>query len=56
MYEDLTPDDIREEILTKIPNLDTREGSFVSDLTAPVSNAIYNLYMAMNAQIGRAHV
>ena len=56
MYEDLTPDDIREEILTKIPNLDTREGSFVSDLTAPVSNAIYNLYMAMNALIPIAFV
>jgi uncharacterized phage protein gp47/JayE len=56
MYEDLTPDDIREEILTKIPNLDTREGSFVSDLTAPVANAIYNLYMAMNALIPIAFV
>lgn len=56
MYEDLTPDDIREEILTKISNLDTREGSFVSDLTAPVANAIYNLYMAMNALIPIAFV
>lgn len=56
MYEDLTPDDIREEILTKLPDLDTREGSFVSDLTAPVANAIYNLYMAMNALIPIAFV
>lgn len=56
MYEDLTPDDIREEILTKLPDIDTREGSFVSDLTAPVANTIYNLYMAMNALIPIAFV
>lgn len=56
MYEDLTPEGIREEILSQLSDLDTREGSFASDLTAPVANAIYNLYMAMNALIPIAFV
>ena len=56
MFEDITPDTIKEEILQEMPNLDTREGSYISDLISPTSLQMWKLYDSMNALIPIAFV
>lgn len=57
MFEDITPESIRQDILNNIQTgLDKREGSFLSDMVAPISEKIWNTMMAMNSLIPIAFV
>ena len=49
MYKDITPEKIRKEILDDIgSNLDTSEGTFISDVVSAVSRKLWDAYMDMN--------
>ena len=56
MYEDITPEVIKNTILSGVSGLDTREGSFLSDISAPVAYEIWKIYDALNALIPIAFV
>lgn len=52
MFEEKTPENIREQILAGMSNeLDKREGSYTSDLVSPVAYEIWKLYDTMNELI-----
>ncbi len=48
MYNDMSYETIKSEILKNIVNIDTREGSFVNDMVSPVSLEIEGVYQALN--------
>lgn len=57
MFEDMTPEGIKQEILSAAGSgWDTREGSFLSDLAAPIANQIWKVYQSLNALIPIAYV
>jgi len=57
VFEDITPESIRQDILDNIQTgLDKREGSFLSDMVAPIAEEIWNTMMAMNSLIPIAFV
>ncbi|WP_195983951.1 baseplate J/gp47 family protein [Clostridium sp. D33t1_170424_F3] len=57
MFEEKTPENIREQILAGMSNeLDKREGSYTSDLVSPVAYEIWKLYDTMNELIPIAFV
>lgn len=56
MYEGLTPETIKEEILSRIAYLDTREGSFANDMVSAVAYEIWKVYQSLNAVIPIAFV
>lgn len=49
MYENITPESIKAEILQALPDWDTREGSFADDMCGPVALNLYKMYSALNA-------
>lgn len=49
MFEDLTPESIKAKILSKLPNWNTRSGSFAELIVAAAAYEIWQCYMAMNA-------
>lgn len=51
MYEDLTPEKIKSQMLDQIVNLDTREGSYTNNLISPAAYEIWKYYMALNTMI-----
>jgi len=56
MYEDLTPEAIKTDILSRITYLDTREGSFANDMVSAVAHEIWKVYQSLNAIIPIAFV
>ena len=57
MYEDITAESIRENILDAMPeSIDKREGSYTSDMVAPMSVELWKLYTALNAVIPIAFI
>lgn len=55
MFEDKTPESIKSEILSGLSLTDTREGSFISEMVAPVALEIWKLYDSLNALIPIAY-
>lgn len=51
MFEDLTAEKIKAEILSQISDLDTREGSYLDNLISPVSYELWKYYMQLNAML-----
>lgn len=51
MYENITPETIKESILSNITTVDTREGSFVSDMVAPTAQEIWSTYQEFNTML-----
>lgn len=50
MYEDMTPERIKSEILKSVEEkLDTRQGSFSDDMAGPIAVELYKMYTALNA-------
>lgn len=49
MYEEMTPERIKGELLKEITTLDTREGSFTDDMAGPVAVQLYKVYQSLNA-------
>ena len=49
MYEEMTPEKIKGDILKKITKLDTREGSFSDDNAGPMAVELYKVYQSLNA-------
>lgn len=57
MYEDLTVEEIKADILGRLPtDIDTREGSFVNDMVSAVAYEIWKLYQSLDAVIPIAFV
>ncbi len=57
MFEDITPDTIKAAILADLDtDLDTREGSFLSDMITPVAMELWKCYQSMNALVPIAYV
>ncbi|QEY34609.1 baseplate J/gp47 family protein [Caproiciproducens galactitolivorans] len=56
MYEEITPESIKEEILSNITTVDTREGSYTNNLISPVALQIWKVYQGMNALLPIAYV
>ena len=57
MYEDITPESIRQEILANLgAEVDKREGGFASDMAAPVALELWKLYDSLNAVLPIAFV
>ena len=57
MYEDITPESIRQEILAYLgAEVDKREGGFASDMAAPVALELWKLYDSLNAVLPIAFV
>lgn len=52
MYEDKTYENIRDEILSKITLVDTREGSFTSDAVSPISMEMEKAYNQFDRMLG----
>lgn len=51
MFETLTPQKIKADILSRITDLDTREGSYLDNLISPVAYEIWKYYMKLNAML-----
>lgn len=52
MYEDLTAEKIKEDILNRIAtDIDTREGSFTNDMVSGIAYEIWRLYQSLDALI-----
>ncbi len=52
MYENLTVEEIKSDILTRIStDVDTREGSFTNDMISAASYEIWKLYQSLDALI-----
>ncbi len=52
MYEDLTVETIKEDILNRITaDIDTREGSFTNDMISGIAHEIWKLYQSLDALI-----
>ena len=49
MYEEMTPEKIKGDILKEITTLDTREGSFSDDMAGPMAVQLYKVYQSLNA-------
>lgn len=49
MFEDKTPESIKEEILSDLSLIDTREGSFTNELVSPVALELWKLYESLKA-------
>lgn len=57
MYEDITAEGIQQNILGAMPEtIDKREGSYTSDMVAPLSAELWKLYTALNAVIPIAFI
>lgn len=57
MYEDITPESIKAEIVSSLTtDIDTREGSYIDTLLAPVSLELWKAYTALNAAIPIAFI
>lgn len=56
MFEDITPESIKNEILENIENMDTREGSFCNTLISPAAYKMWEMLQSMNACIPIAFV
>lgn len=58
MYEEITPESIKEEILKELSNqgLDVREGSYLNDLISPAAVEMWKVYGGLNAVIPIAFV
>ena len=57
MYEEKTPEAIRDKILEVLKGrMDTREGSFAGDLTAPLALELSKMYQALNAVVPMVYV
>lgn len=56
MFEAVTPEGIQQRILDKLGSgIDTREGSFASDIVAPAALEIWKIYAALNELIPIAY-
>lgn len=51
MFEDITPESIKEEILADITTADTREGSYTNNLVSPTATQLWKVYDGMNAVV-----
>lgn len=56
MYEDYTPESIKNEILENLTKWDTREGSFVNNMVSAVSYEMWKVLQSLNACIPIAFV
>ena len=56
MFENITVESIKKDILNEITEMDTREGSFANNLISPVSYKIWELLQSLNACIPIAFV
>ncbi len=56
MFEDITPESIKEEILEDLLEADTREGSYTNNLVGPTAVQIWKNYQAMNAMVPIAYI
>lgn len=57
MYEDLTVEKIKSDILSRInTDIDTREGSFINDIISTVAYEIWKVYQSLDAVIPIAFV
>lgn len=56
MYEDITPESIKQNILRNITAVDTREGSYTNELVSPTATELWKAYTAMNALLPIAFV
>ena len=56
MYEDLTPEYIKADILGDIELADTREGSYTNTLVSPVAYEIWKAYKALNSVIPMVYI
>lgn len=56
MFESYSVEDIKNDILSKITEMDTREGSFANTLISPVSYKIWEMLQSLNAVIPIAFV
>lgn len=57
MYEDITPESIKSEIVASLTtDVDTREGSYVDTLIGPVSLELWKVYTALNAALPIAFI
>lgn len=57
MYEELTVEDVKSEILSRIStDIDIREGSFTNDVVSAVSYEIWKAYQSLDAIIPIAYV
>ncbi|MEG0018847.1 MAG: baseplate J/gp47 family protein [Hydrogenoanaerobacterium sp.] len=52
MYDDITPESIKTEIFAGLKtDIETREGSFVNDITSPLAVEIYKVYTGLRAAL-----
>ena len=56
MYEHLTPEYIKADILNDFELADTREGSYTNTLVSPVAYEMWKFYMALNAVIPMVYI
>lgn len=57
MYEDLTVEKIKEDIISRLStDIDTREGSFMNDMISAVAYEIWKVYQSLDAVIPIAFV
>ncbi|WP_313370099.1 baseplate J/gp47 family protein [Sedimentibacter sp.] len=51
MFDDKTPESIKEEILRDLTLADTREGSYTNEMVSPVAIELWKMYDSLNALI-----
>lgn len=57
MYENISPESIKEEVFAALKTgLDTREGSFVNDMTSALAVELYKAYTGLRAAIPMFYV
>lgn len=56
MFEDITPESIKGEILSEITAVDTREGSYINNVVSPTATQLWKAYDSMNAVIPIAFI
>ncbi|ACL22807.1 Baseplate J family protein [Desulfitobacterium hafniense DCB-2] len=56
MFETITPESIKENILNELALVDVREGSYTNNLVSPTALAIWKLYDSLNALIPMVYV
>ncbi|AFM02385.1 putative phage Mu protein gp47-like protein [Desulfitobacterium dehalogenans ATCC 51507] len=56
MFETITPESIKENILNELEQVDVREGSYTNNLVSPTALAIWKLYDSLNALIPMVYV
>lgn len=57
MFDDITPESIKTAILDALDtDMDTREGSFLNDMIAPVAMEIWKCYRSLDALVPIAYV